>query len=77
MENANRKSDLSTFLQRVKQLRGFGDMNSYILVAEFKDLGNIPDYKINDIIEHMSCAQTWNNGKSIFIESVLENILEN
>ncbi|GGI27545.1 hypothetical protein [Pedobacter mendelii] len=77
MENLNRKSDLSTFLQRVKQLRGFGDMNSYILVTEFKDIGNIPEHKIQNIIEDMSSPQTWNNGKSIFIETVLEKILEN
>ncbi|WP_316831182.1 hypothetical protein [Pedobacter aquatilis] len=77
MENPKRKSDLSTFLQKVKQLRGFGDMNSYSLVTEFKDLGNIPDYKIRNIIEDMSSPQTWNNGKSIFIETVLENISAN
>ncbi|MCZ4224913.1 hypothetical protein [Pedobacter rhodius] len=73
----NRKSDLSTFLQKVKLLRGFGDMNSYSLITEFKNLGNIPDYKIKNIIEDMSSPQTWNNGKSIFIETVLENIGSN
>ncbi|MFC3562261.1 hypothetical protein [Pedobacter jamesrossensis] len=77
MGNLQRQSDLSTFLQKVKQLRGFGDMNSYSLVTEFKTLGNIPDSKIKNIIEDMSSPQTWNNGKSIFIETVLENILEN
>lgn len=77
MENPQKKSDLSNFLQRVKQLRGFGDMNSYSLVNEFKSIGNIPESKITNIIEDMSSPQTWNNGKSIFIESVLENILEN
>lgn len=77
MENPQRKSDLSIFLQKVRQLRGFGDMNSYSLVTEFKDLGNIPDSKIKHIIEDMSSPQTWNNGKSIFIESIIENLLEN
>ena len=52
-------------------------MNSYSLVTEFKNLGNIPEYKMKNIIEDMSSPQTWNNGKSIFIETVLENILEN
>jgi len=77
MEALNKKSDLSIFLQKVMQLRGFGDMNSYSLVTEFKNLGNIPEYKMKNIIEDMSSPQTWNNGKSIFIETVLENILEN
>jgi len=77
MENLNRKSALSTFLLKVKQLRGFGDMNSYSLTTEFKSLANVSDSKINHIIEDMSSPKTWNNGKSIFIESVLENILEN
>lgn len=58
-------------------LRGYGDMNSYSLVTEFKNLGHIPDYKMKNIIEDMSSPQTWNNGKSIFIETVLKNILEN
>ena len=77
MEALNKKSDLSIFLQKVMQLRGFGDMNSYSLVTEFKNLGNIPEFKMKNIIEDMSSPQTWNNGKSIFIETVLENILEN
>ncbi|MDN3587096.1 hypothetical protein QWY86_10480 [Pedobacter aquatilis] len=77
MENLNRKSALSSFLLKVKQLRGYGDMNSYSLAAEFKSIGNVSDSKINHIIEDMSSPQTWNNGKSIFIESILENILEN
>ena len=77
MATPNKKSDLSIFLQKVMQLRGFGDMNSYSLVTEFKNLGNIPEFKMKNIIEDMSSPQTWNNGKSIFIETVLENILEN
>lgn len=77
MENPNKKTDLTTFLQRVKLLRGFGDMNSYSLVNEFKDMGHIPDDRIKNIIEDMSSLQTWSNGKSIFIETVLENISEN
>ncbi|RZL28201.1 MAG: hypothetical protein EOO96_21190 [Pedobacter sp.] len=77
MENPQQKSELCTFLQKVKQLRGFGDMNSYSLVTEFKGLGNIPEYKIRTIIEDLSSPKTWNNGKLIFIETVLENILEN
>ncbi|KQR66879.1 hypothetical protein [Pedobacter sp. Leaf176] len=77
METPNKKSDLSIFLQKVMLLRGFGDMNSYSLVTEFKNLGKIPDYKMKNIIQDMSSPQTWNNGKSIFIETVLENISEN
>ncbi|WP_316734601.1 hypothetical protein [Pedobacter aquatilis] len=77
MENLNRKTALSSFLFKVKQLRGYGDMNSYSLAAEFKSFGNVSDSRINHIIEDMSSPSTWNNGKSIFIESVLENILEN
>lgn len=77
MQTLNKKSDLSIFLQKVMLLRGYGDMNSYSLVTEFKNLVHIPDYKMKNIIEDMSSPQTWNNGKSIFIETVLENILEN
>ncbi|WP_231464011.1 MULTISPECIES: hypothetical protein [unclassified Pedobacter] len=77
MENLSRKSALSSFLLKVKQLRGYGDMNSYSLATEFKSIANVSDSMINHIIEDMSSPQTWNNGKSFFIETVIENMSEN
>ncbi|MBC6111276.1 hypothetical protein H7U22_12685 [Pedobacter sp. CCM 8938] len=66
---------MSTFLQKVKQLRGFGDMDSYSLVREFKNLGNVPDEAIHGIIEDMASPQTWNFGKIAFIQNV-ENFIQ-
>jgi len=75
MENSNKINKLSTFLQKVKQLRGFGDMDSYSLVREFKNLCNVPDDAIDGIIEDMASLQTWNFGKIAFIQNV-ENFIQ-
>lgn len=75
MENSNKISKMSTFLQKVKQLRGFGDMDSYSLVREFKNLGNVPDEAIDGIIVYMASPQTWNFGKIAFIQNV-ENFIQ-
>lgn len=75
MENSNKISKMSNFLQKVKQLRGFGDMDSYSLVREFKNLGNVPDEAIDGIIEDMASPQTWNFGKIAFIKNV-ENFIQ-
>ena len=41
MENQDKLKTLDKFLFRVKQLRGFGDMNSFQLVSELKEVDNL------------------------------------
>ncbi|PWS26619.1 hypothetical protein DHW03_17810 [Pedobacter yonginense] len=75
MESSDNISKMSSFLRKVKQLRGFGDMDSYSLVREFKNLVNASDGEIENIIENMASPQTWNYGKNAFIQNV-ENIIQ-
>ncbi|GAA3981233.1 hypothetical protein GCM10022246_36640 [Pedobacter ginsengiterrae] len=69
-------TQLKDFLARVKQLRGFGDMNSYQVVNEFKTLSNDKDQKIEHIIEDFSNPETYYNGKNRLIKEV-EDQLDN
>lgn len=69
-------TQLKDFLARVKQLRGFGDMNSYQVVNEFKTLSNDKDQKIEHIIEDFSSPETYYNGKNRLIKEV-EDQLDN
>ena len=69
-------TQLKDFLARVKQLRGFGDMNSYQVVNEFKTLSNDKDLKIEHIIENFSNPETYYNGKNRLIKEV-EDQLDN
>lgn len=66
-----RKSELTSFLQKVKQLRGFGDMNSYKVVSEFKEIaGEEHEEKLKNIIEDFSKPHTYQNGKASLIKNV-------
>jgi len=66
-----RKSELTSFLQKVKQLRGFGDMNSYKVVNEFKEIaGDVHEEKLKSIIEDFSKPDTYQNGKASLIKNV-------
>ncbi|RNL52158.1 hypothetical protein [Pedobacter jejuensis] len=66
-----RKSDLKDFLRKVKDLRGFGDMNSYQVVKDYKHLAeDEPDEKLNVIIEDFSNPQTYKEGKDKLIRKV-------
>ncbi|GGI29119.1 hypothetical protein [Pedobacter mendelii] len=66
-----RKSDLKDFLKKVKELRGFGDMNSYQVVRDFKYLAeDEPDEKLDVIIEDLSNPQTYKIGKEKLIKKV-------
>lgn len=67
-------TQLKDFLARVKQLRGFGDMNSYQVVNEFKTLSNDKDQKIEHIIEDFSNPATYYNGKNRLIKEVEDQI---
>ena len=69
-------TQLKDFLARVKQLRGFGDMNSYQVDNEFKTLSNDKDQKIEHIIEDFSNPETYYNGKNRLIKEV-EDQLDN
>jgi len=69
-------TQLKDFLARVKQLRGFGDMNSYQVVNEFKTLSNDKHQKIEHIIEDFSNPETYYNGKNRLIKEV-EDQLDN
>jgi len=75
MQDQSKVTQLSTFLKRVQQLRGYGDMDSYCLVNEFKSLVNVPENTVHNIIQDLSSPQTWNFGKSKFIDKV-ENVIE-
>lgn len=70
METLNKISQMSSFLKKVQQLRGYGDMDSYTLVNEFKKFTDIPEINLNRIIEDFSSPQTWSIGKSKLIDDV-------
>ncbi|PWS29014.1 hypothetical protein DHW03_04050 [Pedobacter yonginense] len=75
MEKLEKIQMLNTFLARVKHLRGYGDMNSYNLVKEFKSFGKLtenplPSNQVDDIINELSSPRTWNNGKNNFIQNI-------
>lgn len=65
-----KNAELKDFLARVKQLRGFGDMNSYQVVNEFKELSSDKNQKVEHIIEDFSNPETYYNGKNRLIKEV-------
>ncbi|MCZ4223150.1 hypothetical protein [Pedobacter rhodius] len=66
-----RKTDLKTFLTRVKQLRGFGDMDAYKAAADFKKISeNDADESISNIIKDFSDISTYDKGKSALINKI-------
>ncbi|MDN3586345.1 hypothetical protein QWY86_06685 [Pedobacter aquatilis] len=73
MENQDKLKTLDNFLFRVKQLRGYGDMNSFNLVNELKELYEVlpesPE-KIDNIIKDLAAPQTWSNGKKALKDRV-------
>lgn len=72
-----RKTDLKTFLTRVKQLRGFGDMDAYKAAADFKKISeNAADESISDIIKDFSSVSTYDKAKRALIDKV-ESELKN
>ena len=70
METPNKISQMSSFLKKVQQLRGFGDMDSYSLVNEFKRFTNLPENSLDRIIEDFSSPSTWNIAKRKLIDDV-------
>lgn len=75
MEKLEKIQMLSSFLAKVKHLRGYGDMNSYNLVKEFRTLSNlsenpVPPDQVHNIINDLSAPSTWNIGKNNFIQNI-------
>lgn len=85
MEKLKKIQILNTFLAKVKHLRGYGDMDSYSLAQQFKDLPDLSENQIyEDNIDHiildMASPKTWNTGKIKFIknvETVLDHLINN
>ncbi|MCZ4222589.1 hypothetical protein [Pedobacter rhodius] len=69
METLN-TPQMSLFLKRVQQLRGYGDMDSYVLVNEFMKFANVPEKNLTGIIEDFSSPKTWIFGKRKLINDV-------
>ncbi|PWS26039.1 hypothetical protein DHW03_18505 [Pedobacter yonginense] len=81
METLNKVQMLNTFLAKVKQLRGFGDMNSYFLASQFKGIDEkVKENQVNEIISEFSSPETFNEGKTHFIDGInalIDDILHN
>lgn len=80
MEKLEKIQMLNTFLHKVKQLRGYGDMSSYALAKEFEPLAKLspenPETKsTEDIIADFNSVQNWNNAKNNLIQNV-EAVIE-
>jgi len=66
-----RKTDLKTFLTRVKHLRGFGDMDAYKAAADFKKISsNEAGDEISEIMKDFSQLSTYNKAKQALIEKI-------
>lgn len=71
MNNALNINQLSSFLSKVRRLRGFGDMDAYRLVDEYRSLsGSVPETRINKMINDLSSPLTYQMAKERFIDSV-------
>jgi len=70
MEMLKDNAQMSSFLKKVQQLRGYGDMDSYVLVKEMKKIANLSKENLDEIIEDFSAPQTWISGKIKLIHDV-------
>lgn len=70
MEMLEDNTQVSSFLKKVQQLRGYGDMDSYVLVKELKKFANLSKENLDEIIEDFSAPQTWILGKMKLINDV-------
>jgi len=65
MKSAHKISELNTFLDKVRRLRGYGDMDSYLLVSQIRGMSElIPDTEINTIIQDFSSPFTYGEAKN-------------
>lgn len=71
---------LTNFLFKVRQLRGYGDMDSYRLVNDFKKLHDgVDEVQVNRIIHEFSSHETYDLGKQHFIQginSLMDEVLQ-
>lgn len=74
METSGKIFVLKSFLKKIQQLRGYGDMNSYVLACEYKTITEVSDSKFNKIIDAFSSPKTWNLGKTKIIDDVETHI---
>ncbi|KQR67259.1 hypothetical protein ASF92_16255 [Pedobacter sp. Leaf176] len=70
MEILENNVQMSSFLKKVQQLRGYGDMDSYVLVKELKKFANLSEKNLDEIIEDFSSPKTWIYGKMKLINDV-------
>jgi len=70
MEMLEDNAQMSSFLKKVQRLRGYGDMDSYVLVKEFRRFANLSEKKLDEIIEDFSSPKTWILGKMKLINYV-------
>ena len=70
MEMLEDNAQMSSFLKKVQQLRGYGDMDSYVLVKELKKIANLSKENLDEIIEDFSAPKTWILGKMKLINDI-------
>ncbi len=67
------EANLKSFLNKVKQLRGFGDMDSYRIVSELKNLkADLSEEQLHSVIQNFSTPESYDEGKNWIIDN-LEN----
>lgn len=68
------ETNLKNFLIKVKQLRGFGDMDSYRIVSELKNLReDLSEEQLRSIIQNFSKPESYNEGKNWIIDNLENN----
>jgi len=76
METSCNIALLKSFLKKIQQLRGYGDMNSYVLAYEYKKIADVSDTNLEKIIDAFSSPKTWYLGKTKFIDDIETQIGE-
>lgn len=67
--------DLQVFLKKVMFLRGFGDMDSYKVITEYKEIAQQGgEGKLDSIIADFSDPKTYEKGKKQLIKEVKQSI---
>ena len=76
METSDQINHLKSFLKKIQQLKGYGDMNSYVLAYEYKKIADVSDTNLEKIIDAFSSPKTWYLGKTKFIDDIETQIGE-
>ncbi|WP_316736812.1 hypothetical protein [Pedobacter aquatilis] len=74
MEALAKLNLLKSFLKKIQCLQGYGDMNSYVIAYEYKQLTKTQDNKVDKIIDAFSSPRTWYAGKVKFIDVIETHI---